>query len=323
MYQCFALAFSYICLSDWISIVNGLFTVVYCVYIVLLNFLKFLLKSAEPTHPQAGTKTIDNFFAYRVTARTNPSPSGDENRLSGNNFKLSREPTHPQAGTKTCLFRYFEVIETEPTHPQAGTKINVDLSNPVAPSRTNPSPLGDENFFNTPLSLFYKLMNQPIPKRGRKRFRHGSSNQPIQNQPIPKRGRKLRLKVFTFDIQKEPTHPQAGTKIFRSSTSGKSIRKQPIPTRGRKFFSQCVCCSGFKNQPIPKRGRKHRLFGIIHFKVWEPTHPHSGTKIFRADNLFQNNSTNQPIPTRGRKLNIGKTDDFVIKNQPVPTRGRK
>ena len=148
MYQCFALAFSYICLSDWISIVNGLFTVVYCVYIVLLDFLKFLLKSAEPTHPHSGTKmdnsskTHSNKFSnqpnptqgrkchfYRMALlllyRTNPTPLGDENCNSSKCAILYAEPTQPHSGTKIIASSRLVNLLREPTHPQAGTKITV------------------------------------------------------------------------------------------------------------------------------------------------------------------------------------------------------
>ena len=146
LYQCFALAFSYICLSDWISIVNGLFTVVYCVYIVLLNFLKFLLKSAEPTHPHSGTKTI--FIAcLAVSFKNQPIPTrgrkpscnvvlirhlwnqpiptrGRKYNIPVNVAIIGKNQPIPKRGRKWISYASRPVLyENEPTHPHSGTKI--------------------------------------------------------------------------------------------------------------------------------------------------------------------------------------------------------
>ena len=150
LYQCFALAFSYICLSDWISIVNGLFTVVYCVYIVLLDFLKFLLKSAEPTHPQAGTK----IFAYHIRCfplqRNQPIPKrGRKLARTYNAYQsmmnqpipkrgrkyaidvltqamLTNQPI-PKRGRKLSSIDHIVTFWQEPPHPHSGTKIYHEL----------------------------------------------------------------------------------------------------------------------------------------------------------------------------------------------------
>ena len=148
MYQCFALAFSYICLSDWISIVNGLFTVVYCVYIVLLDFLKFLLKSAEPTHPHSGTKT--QFFVV-------------------NRFNKSRNQPIPTRGRKPFFSQFPFGHEMNQPIPTRGRKLNTYFSfDKIAENQ--PIPTRGRKHSRLVFHIVVNR-NQPNPKRGRKFYK--------------------------------------------------------------------------------------------------------------------------------------------------------
>ena len=78
---------------------------------------------------------------------TNPSPSGDENMKSDSPYDSNVEPTHPHSGTKMkSILCNRNMCHQEPTHPHSGTKMLYRFSLSVYSLRTNPTPLGDENF---------------------------------------------------------------------------------------------------------------------------------------------------------------------------------
>ena len=123
------------------------------------------------------------------------------------------------------------------------------------------------------------LMNQPIPKRGRKYciFDLMSSG----NQPIPKRGRKPIGESKMYCATGTNPSPSGDENFPQDNITNITNKNQPIPKRGRKseVSEICVCHNNFPlNQPIPKRGRKQELRKICFLWVFEPTHPHSGTK---------------------------------------------
>ena len=108
--------------------------------------------------------------------------------------------------------------------------------------RTNPSPLGDENFTLTVIGIKWTL-NQPIPTRGRKCHSSFFGEVIFRNQPNPKRGRK-QFKVFavlTVFLTNQPNPTRGRKKAIFWNRSGLNPVNQPIPKRGRKYFERIIC----------------------------------------------------------------------------------
>ena|GEM_PF-6866732 len=134
--------------------------------------------------------------------------------------------------------------------------------------------------------------------------------------------KKLFLEPFWIESS-EPTQPQAGTKIECRHRNRLSYRpNQPIPTRGRKLDNKLGMFDNGGNQPIPKRGRKsYNFYKNFHFNT-EPTHPHSGTKIFRSSTSGKS-IRNQPIPKGGRKLKRRLINHYLTVEPTHPQAGTK